>query len=71
MSDNPLSFEEAMAELVETVARLEAGDLTLEETLSLFERGQVLAELANRNLNKAELKLEELRNLPDGDEGQA
>ncbi|RLC89460.1 MAG: exodeoxyribonuclease VII small subunit, partial [Chloroflexi bacterium] len=38
-----LTFEQAFAELEETVHKLEAGGLTLEESLALFERGQALA----------------------------
>ena len=39
-----LTFETALRELQETVARLEGGDLTLDESLALFERGQSLAD---------------------------
>jgi hypothetical protein len=35
-----LSFEEALLELEQTVAQLESGNLTLEASLSLFERGR-------------------------------
>ncbi len=62
MSDREeLSFEEALSELEEAVARLEAGSLTLEETLALFERGQELAARCEQALNEAELRLEKLR----------
>lgn len=60
MSDQ-LSFEDALSELEETVARLESGELTLEESLALFERGQRLAALCGAGLDQAELRLEELR----------
>ncbi len=56
-----LTFEEALSELEEAIARLEAGDLTLEETLALYERGQELAALCEQALNEAELRLEKLR----------
>ena len=39
-----MEFEQAMSALEETVAKLETGDLTLEESLELFEKGQKLAE---------------------------
>lgn len=55
-----IKFEEAIAELEEIVARLEAGDLTLEESLALFERGQQLAEFCNRQLEAATLRVEQL-----------
>jgi exodeoxyribonuclease VII small subunit len=60
-----LSFEEAYAELEATVARLERGDLPLEESIALFERGQALAAHCNLQLDSAELKVQQL--LPDGE----
>ena len=56
-----LSFEEAFRELEETVRRLEAGNLSLEEALALYERGQELAVLCGTYLDEAELKISELR----------
>ncbi|MFQ6016317.1 MAG: exodeoxyribonuclease VII small subunit [Anaerolineae bacterium] len=62
-----LSFEEAFRELEETVHKLEAGDLTLEESITLFERGMQLANYCSEKLDKAELKINQL--VPgDGDE---
>jgi len=55
-----LSFEEALRALEETVAALEAGDLTLEESLALFEKGQKLAALCNQQLENASLRVEQL-----------
>ncbi len=43
MSDDRPSYEQARAELVETVRLLEAGGTTLEESLALWERGGELA----------------------------
>jgi len=60
-----LSFEEAFAELEATVARLERGDLSLEESITLFERGQALAAHCNIQLDTAELKVRQL--LPDSE----
>ncbi len=68
MSDEKLSFEQALAELEQTVARLEAGNLTLEDALQLFERGQELAGLCERALTEAELRIEKLRPAPAGAE---
>jgi exodeoxyribonuclease VII small subunit len=53
-----LSFEVALRELEETVGRLEGGDLTLEEALALFERGQRLAHYCSRQLEQAALRVE-------------
>ena len=63
MGNNP-SFEDALAELEEIVSRLETGDLALEESLSLFERGQTLAALCNQALDQAELRLEQIGSSP-------
>ena len=59
-----LTFEQAFAELEETVQKLEAGGLTLEESLTLFERGQALAALCNVQLDEAELQVRQLS--PEG-----
>jgi exodeoxyribonuclease VII small subunit len=55
-----LSFEEALRALEETVAGLEAGDFTLEESLALFEKGQKLAAFCNTQLENASLRVEQL-----------
>jgi len=55
-----LTFEQAFAELEETVGKLEAGGLTLEESLALFERGQALAAHCGQQLDQAELKIRQL-----------
>lgn len=55
-----LTFEQAFAELEETVRRLEAGGLTLEESLALYERGQALAAYCNAQLDQAELRVRQL-----------
>lgn len=55
-----LSFEEAFEQLEQLVETLEAGELSLEESLATFERGQALAERCGQLLQKAELKLREL-----------
>ena len=55
-----LTFETALAELEQIVSRLEAGELTLEESLALFERGQQLADYCNNLLDNASLRVEQL-----------
>ncbi len=55
-----LTFEEALKALEDIVARLETGELTLDESLALFERGQKLAERCNKQLNQATLRIEQL-----------
>jgi exodeoxyribonuclease VII small subunit len=55
-----LTFEAAFKELEECVAKLESGELPLEESLALYERGQALAAYCGKMLDQAELKIEEL-----------
>ncbi len=60
-----LTFEQAFAELEETVGKLESGGLALEESLALFERGQALAARCGQQIDEAELKIKQLT--PEGD----
>lgn len=55
-----LSFEDALRELEVLVAQLEAGDLALEQSLAIYERGQKLAAHCSGILGAAELKVEQL-----------
>ncbi len=55
-----LTFEQALMALEQTVEQLETGDLKLEESLALFERGQMLADYCNELLEQASLKVEQL-----------
>ncbi len=55
-----LSFEDALLELEQTVAQLESGDLTLDASLALFERGQQLATHCGLLLDRAQLRIEQL-----------
>ncbi|MDH4162698.1 MAG: exodeoxyribonuclease VII small subunit [Nitrospirota bacterium] len=51
-------FETALARLEEIVTDLEKGDLSLEQSLKLFEEGVKLARLCNTRLEEAEGKVE-------------
>ena len=55
-----LSYEDAYSELEKIVTALESGDQPLDESLSLFERGQALTKHCAELLTKAELKVQEL-----------
>jgi exodeoxyribonuclease VII small subunit len=55
-----LSYEQALAELEEIVASLEANKLPLEESMKLFERGQALTKRCLALLEKAELRVKQL-----------
>ncbi len=56
-----LSYEAARAELEDVVRRLEAGGLTLEESLALWERGEVLAKTCQDWLDGARARLDAVR----------
>ncbi|MCU1669449.1 MAG: Exonuclease small subunit [Blastococcus sp.] len=51
------TYEQAREELAEVVRRLEAGGLTLEESLGLWERGEELARLCQHWLDRARERL--------------
>jgi exodeoxyribonuclease VII small subunit len=55
-----LSFEEAFRDLEAMVQRLEDGELTLEEALTLYERGMSLAQRCGDALDAAELQVQQL-----------
>ena len=65
-TDRP-SYEEARDELVDIVAKLEAGDSTLEESLSLWERGEHLAAVCQGWLDGAQERLDAVK----GDDASA
>lgn len=53
-----LSYEQAREELVEVVRKLEAGGITLEESLALWERGEKLANRCQEWLDGARKKID-------------
>ena len=60
MSDKPvneMSFEEAMAALEAVVGQLERGDVPLEESIKLYERGAELKKRCEAKLKEAEEKV--------------
>ena len=59
-ADEDLSFEAAMLELEQLVEQLEAGDLSLDQSLKAFERGVLLTRLCQNELKQAELKVQQL-----------
>ena len=69
MSDKPvgdMSFEEAMKELEAVVGRLESGDVPLEDSIKLYERGAVLKEHCQKKLAEAEEKVAQISLDADG-----
>ncbi len=60
------SFEEQLAELEKVVDRLERGDLSLEENVSLFERGVHLSNACKAQLSSAESRIQVLLEPEEG-----
>jgi exodeoxyribonuclease VII small subunit len=54
------SFETSLDELEKVVKELEGGDLSLERSLELFERGVELSEVCRKQLEEAETRVEML-----------
>jgi exodeoxyribonuclease VII small subunit len=54
------SFESSLEQLDKVVKELEAGDLALERSLELFERGMGLSETCRKQLEEAETRVEML-----------
>lgn len=53
-----MTFEEALKRLEEIVARMEGGDLNLDESLKSFEEGVKLTRFCEKKLDEAEKKVE-------------
>jgi exodeoxyribonuclease VII small subunit len=59
MSDiEAMSFETALAELETIVSRLEKGDVPLEQSISLYERGEALKKHCDKLLKAAEYRVD-------------
>jgi len=64
MADNAdvpqLSFEKALAELESIVQKLERGDVALEESVAIYERGEALKRRCEELLRQAEARVEKI-----------
>ncbi len=63
MTDGPiaeLTFEEALAALEQVVSQLEGGQVPLEQSIALYERGDALKKHCDAKLGEAELKVEKI-----------
>jgi exodeoxyribonuclease VII small subunit len=70
MTDQPdlsaLSFEDALKELETIVAKLESGDAALDESISLYARGEALRAQCEKRLKDAQARIEKITLGPDG-----
>ncbi|CCF18212.1 exodeoxyribonuclease small subunit [Pseudorhizobium banfieldiae] len=55
------TFEKAVAELESIVARLERGDVALDESIAIYERGEALKKHCEKLLAAAENRIEKIR----------
>ena len=62
-----MSFEEALAELETIVRQLEQGDVELEKSIEIYERGAALKKHCEARLKSAELKVEQIVQGGDGE----
>ena len=63
MTDKPIekmSFEEALKALEEVVGQLEGGQVPLEQSIALYERGDALKKHCEARLGEAELKVQKI-----------
>ena len=61
-----LSFEKALAELESIVEKLESGKVDLEQSISIYERGEALKKYCEKLLKDAEARIEKITLRPDG-----
>lgn len=60
-----MTFERALKELESIVGKLERGDVELEESITIYERGEALRDHCDRLLKAAEARVEKLTLGPD------
>lgn len=61
-----MSFEAAMAELEQVVGRLESGEVPLQDSIRLYERGDALRKRCEALLREAEQKVEQITTDAEG-----
>ncbi|MFC4255604.1 exodeoxyribonuclease VII small subunit [Altererythrobacter xixiisoli] len=71
MQDQPteiagMTFEEALRALEDVVRRLEGGDVPLDESIDLYERGEDLRKHCQARLDAAQARIEKIVAGPDG-----
>ncbi len=63
---NTMSYEQALGELETIVSALEQGDVALEKSIEIYERGEALKKHCEKLLGAAEAKVEKIRVGADG-----
>ena len=66
MTGENIGFEASMARLEQIVRAMERGDVTLDESLKLFQEGTDLVRNCNRLLDEAQLQVKKIMTAADG-----
>ncbi len=61
-----MSFEDALRALEDVVRRLEGGDVPLDESIGLYERGEALRRHCQARLDAAQARIDKIIQGPDG-----
>jgi exodeoxyribonuclease VII small subunit len=67
MTTKPKKFEDELKELEAIVSQIDSGELSLEESISAFERGVMLVKALNGKLDEVERKVELLTRSAGGE----
>jgi exodeoxyribonuclease VII small subunit len=66
MAKKKLTFEEALTQLEQIAEQIEEGKIGLEESIDKYEQGMALVKQCRAILSKAEQRIQELQERPDG-----
>ena len=61
-----MTFEDALRALEDIVRRLESGDVPLDQSITLYERGEALRRHCQARLDAAQARIEKIVAAPDG-----
>ena len=61
-----MTFEQALRALEDVVHKLESGDVPLDDSISLYERGEALRKHCQARLDAAQARIERIVQGPDG-----
>lgn len=61
-----MTFEDALRALEDVVRRLESGDVALDDSITLYERGEALRKHCQARLDAAQARIEKIVQGPDG-----
>lgn len=64
-SDNP-AFEDALGQLENIVRQLESGEVPLEQSIALYQKGHKLREYCQKRLDDARAQIDKINVAPDG-----